>query len=62
MDVGIVRTFTNEEKLIEWLEDRKIDFGSHESFREWLSSYYINGNKIEVCGKSYGFVDCITLI
>jgi len=60
--LGVVRTFANESRLIEWLEDRKSDMGSHDSFREWLSDYYIEGNKIEVCGITYSFLDCLRLI
>lgn len=60
--VGIVRTFTNEDKLIQWLEDRKMDFGSQDAFKEWLSLYYLEGNKIEANGKLYGYAECMELV
>jgi hypothetical protein len=59
---GIVRSFTSESKLIEWLEDRNWDCGSSEAFSEWLNDFFENGNEIEVCGESYSYLDCIELI
>lgn len=59
---GIIRTFTSEPKLIEWLEDRNLDCGGPEEFLDWLCGYFENGNEIEVDGKFYDYLDCVELI
>ena len=59
---SIIRTFKCEESLIEWLEDRNWDCGSAEAFCEWLNDFFQNGNKIEVQGNLYTYLDCIELI
>lgn len=59
---NVIRTFTNESRLTEWLEDRRDDLGNHGAFIEWLSLYYLEGNKIEASGKSYGYAECMELI
>ena len=60
--VGITRTFANESRLAEWFEVRKADCGSRNAFVEWLSLYYREGNKIEVSGKTYSYLECLKFV
>lgn len=46
----LVHNFQSERKLVDWLEMRRGEHGSPESFYGWLEGYLDEGNEICVGG------------
>lgn len=55
-------SFNTVSQLREWLEKKNYECESGESFSNWLTEYFNNGNTVTVHGEDYDFWACWELI
>lgn len=58
----VIRKFSNELQLYDWLIDRNYDFKDEKDFSDWLTAFFESGNEIKVGDTLFDVEKCLRLL